>query len=109
MRQKGCASIVFKQGAANLAFSNGRSILDKPNLYFKFIQSKCFYLDLLNVFGVTGFEPMTSCSQNRCATWLRYTPPRRASLMAGNTNRRETSISLDSLLKSSIFVFYCIY
>lgn len=25
--------------------------------------------------GATGFEPATLCSQSRCATRLRYTPP----------------------------------
>gem|GEM_PF-7134950 len=27
--------------------------------------------------GVTGFEPATSCSQNKRATRLRYTPPQK--------------------------------
>ena len=37
MIQKGCASIAFEEGAANVSLYNSRSILDKPNLYLRFI------------------------------------------------------------------------
>ena len=30
--------------------------------------------DLKRMVGVEGFEPPTTCTQNRCATRLRYTP-----------------------------------
>ena len=34
------------------------------------------FVDVFGVLivGVTGFEPVTPCSRNRCATKLRYTP-----------------------------------
>ena len=32
--------------------------------------------------GVTGFEPATSCSQNKRATRLRYTPPQKPILLS---------------------------
>ncbi len=32
--------------------------------------------------GVTGFEPATSCSQNKRATRLRYTPPQKLTFLS---------------------------
>ena len=36
--------------------------------------------------GETGFEPATLCSQNRCATRLRYSPTKRALIEFGAFN-----------------------
>src|SRR5262245_35924061 len=40
------------------------------------------------VVGVEGFEPPTPCSQSRCATRLRYTPPLLARRCAGRASER---------------------
>ena len=36
--------------------------------------SEGLYTGILKMVGAIGFEPTTPCSQNRCATRLRYAP-----------------------------------
>ena len=43
------------------------------SIYSKKAKKIRFFLAFLKV-GATGFEPATTCSQNRSATGLRYTP-----------------------------------
>ena len=43
------------------------------SIYSKKAKKIKFFLAFLKV-GATGFEPATTCSQNRSATGLRYTP-----------------------------------
>ena len=43
------------------------------SIYSKKAKKIIYFLAFLKV-GATGFEPATTCSQNRSATGLRYTP-----------------------------------
>lgn len=42
--------------------------------------------------GVTGFEPATSCSQNKRATRLRYTPPEKTYLFIVSTRNSKKNL-----------------
>ena len=57
----------------------GSKKLRRPMLYPDELQAQEKWL--LQLVGVEGFEPPTPCTQNKCATRLRYTPLLEASII----------------------------